>query len=414
MLGTLLSSMSRAETKTKTKAPPESPQLTQSTQSAVHKQKAKPANKQASSSSDARRDEQIETILSFFKTHRPKLVAGAKAAAAKKTKGSRSSSTWFKRLVALPKGPLYDVRIRRDVPMDKSGDTRADVLELEVVKGSTLLLICLLNDGKAKAYLAGHPSFEAMMKHRPTIATLVNIFGKIQKVPRDVLTVGKSYPYSGQDHKAVPIPIDLQPTFDLVESWIRHQGWAHSTTETQKQEQKEETTEDKLVLMGLVNYYLRTGSKIGAHSDDEREINPNVVVSYVAMSDPAHCRTFRIRDKASGEILLDIGWPDQMWGAMLGEFQSKLKHEVPWFASDEGTQRINLTVRIHRSSSSSSSSSSSTASPRSRKRKQPTADEASGSDSLAGGDADKTAVIPRPAKRAHVSSSSSSSSTDST
>jgi alkylated DNA repair dioxygenase AlkB len=365
---------------------------------AVHEQTA-----ELTSDENTRRDKQIETIIGFVKTHSPRSVDRAQSSAAAKTKGSKfKSGAALKRLVSLPKGPLYDVRIRRDVPLDKNKpNTRADFLELEIVKDSTLVLFRVLNSDdqldKTKTYTACHPSFDTLMKQRPTTATFVKLFGKLHQVPRDVLTMGQNYSYSGQNHAAVPIPDELQPTFHLVESWIRQQGWAQPTKEAQT-----DRKEEKLALMGLVNYYIKSGSKIGAHSDDEREINPSVVVSYVAMSDPAHSRTFRIRDKTTGEILLDIGWPDQMWGAMLGEFQSKLKHEVPWFSSDEGTQRINLTVRVHKSSSFLVSSSSSSSTP-SRKRKQPTADETPDSASVA--------VIPRPTKRAHVSSSASTVST---
>lgn len=94
----------------------------------------------------------------------------------------------------------------------------------------------------------------------------------------------------------------------------------------------------------LVNRY-RDGTKyIGAHSDDEKglESGPNKVVgvSFGAT------RTFRIRDKKSGNIVYNYEWESGTLVIMGGDFQKEFKHEIPQQKLVTG-ERISVTFRCH-------------------------------------------------------------------
>lgn len=75
----------------------------------------------------------------------------------------------------------------------------------------------------------------------------------------------------------------------------------------------------------LVNKYVDGNDYICAHSDDEKEISNVGVVSISFGSE----RKFRIRDKISKKIIVDIDMKSYDIIHMGGEFQNEFTHEIP-------------------------------------------------------------------------------------
>ena len=92
----------------------------------------------------------------------------------------------------------------------------------------------------------------------------------------------------------------------------------------------------------LVNEYPDGEHYIGKHSDDESALsNVGVVcVSYGAS------RKFRIRDKMSGNIVMDIPTTSNEIWIMGGDFQKEFTHEVP-VEKKIKSPRISFTFRRH-------------------------------------------------------------------
>jgi alkylated DNA repair dioxygenase AlkB len=92
----------------------------------------------------------------------------------------------------------------------------------------------------------------------------------------------------------------------------------------------------------LVNRYANGDDYIGAHSDDEKSLRTNGVVTISIGQE----RIFRIRDKKTKQIVSDIVIQDGDLYWMYGEFQKHFTHEIPKQKSAKGV-RISLTFRKH-------------------------------------------------------------------
>jgi alkylated DNA repair dioxygenase AlkB len=92
----------------------------------------------------------------------------------------------------------------------------------------------------------------------------------------------------------------------------------------------------------LINCYRDGNDYIGAHSDDERSLGNNGVVTISLGQE----RKFRIRDKKTKELLVDIMVKDGDLYHMKGDFQKHFTHEIPKQMSAKGT-RYSLTFRKH-------------------------------------------------------------------
>lgn len=94
----------------------------------------------------------------------------------------------------------------------------------------------------------------------------------------------------------------------------------------------------------LVNKYIDGSKSLGAHSDDEGALDKNRKM--VAGLAYGAVRTFRIRDKATNNIVLDYEHTPCTLIVMEGDFQSEFKHEIPkqLRVTDE---RISVTFRHH-------------------------------------------------------------------
>lgn len=97
----------------------------------------------------------------------------------------------------------------------------------------------------------------------------------------------------------------------------------------------------------LVNRYVDGTKKLGAHSDEESALDKTKrMVAGIAFGPGAAQRPFRIRDKRSGNIVLDVTWEPCTLLVMEGEFQSSFTHEIPerLRVKDE---RVSVTFRHH-------------------------------------------------------------------
>jgi len=93
----------------------------------------------------------------------------------------------------------------------------------------------------------------------------------------------------------------------------------------------------------LVNKYIDGNDTIGRHSDDEALLDMNVGV--IAISFGA-VRTFRIRNKITNQIEVDIPTNNDQIIQMSGDFQKEFTHEIP--VQKRITQpRFSLTFRRH-------------------------------------------------------------------
>lgn len=94
----------------------------------------------------------------------------------------------------------------------------------------------------------------------------------------------------------------------------------------------------------LVNRYVDGSKSIGAHSDDERFLDRSRKL-VVGLSFGA-TRTFRVREKRTKRIVLDVEQEPGMLVGMEGDFQSEFVHEVPCRLRVR-EPRVSLTFRRH-------------------------------------------------------------------
>lgn len=93
----------------------------------------------------------------------------------------------------------------------------------------------------------------------------------------------------------------------------------------------------------LVNKYENGNEYIGKHSDNERELHSGCGV--IAMSVGA-IRKFRIRDKKTNRIVLDVPTYPNKIIQMAGKFQEEFTHEIP-IEKKVKECRYSLTFRKH-------------------------------------------------------------------
>lgn len=92
----------------------------------------------------------------------------------------------------------------------------------------------------------------------------------------------------------------------------------------------------------LINRYLDGTDNIGAHSDDEKNLDKNGVV---ALSFGV-TRKFRIRNKKTKKIIMDIPTISKEIIHMGGDFQKEFTHEIPIQKKIKG-ERYSFTFRKH-------------------------------------------------------------------
>lgn len=168
-------------------------------------------------------------------------------------------------------------------------------------------------------------NFDELWRIHPEEYGQVSYMGKVVRTPRWQQTYLKDYFFSGCLHRALPLPQQLKPFFE----------WANTIVPN--------TMRFNQV---LVNWYANGKHYIGPHSDDERELVNYSPVLSVSLGQE---RIFRIRDKATKEIVVDIPMQSDTYVMMCGNIQKKYLHEVPKVSGkkgDEMDRRINITFRV--------------------------------------------------------------------
>ena len=95
----------------------------------------------------------------------------------------------------------------------------------------------------------------------------------------------------------------------------------------------------------LINHYRSTSDSIGKHSDSKKNLC-NGTVAAISVGIP---RTFRIRDKITGKIVIDIQTAHGQLLVMEGAFQDEFTHEIPVEKSKKVQgERVSITFRMHK------------------------------------------------------------------
>jgi alkylated DNA repair dioxygenase AlkB len=150
----------------------------------------------------------------------------------------------------------------------------------------------------------------------------IYIFGKEAIQHRDIAFFSNTsigYNYSNQLAKSVPLTNNLYELLDRIN--------------------KEFNTEFNGI---LVNKYKDGNDYIGAHSDDETNLDP---IGVICISSGVN-RIFRIRDKKTKKIIKDIYTDDNFIIHMGGDFQKEFTHEIPIQKKIE-LPRYSFTFRKH-------------------------------------------------------------------
>ena len=93
----------------------------------------------------------------------------------------------------------------------------------------------------------------------------------------------------------------------------------------------------------LVNKYEGGEEYLSAHSDNERDLSARVGVVGISYGEE---RNFRIRNKETNAIVLDLSTTEGMYIQMGGDFQKEFKHEIPIQRKKKGI-RYSFTFRKH-------------------------------------------------------------------
>jgi alkylated DNA repair dioxygenase AlkB len=160
------------------------------------------------------------------------------------------------------------------------------------------------------------------VKTRLSVRPEIMIFGKLAHQQRDVgffSDKSAGYKYSNRVIPAQPMTAEL---LDLLEFTNKEFGTSFNAI--------------------LVNRYLNGTQYIGKHSDDESNLTNDGVVS-LSYGTP---RIFRIRDKKTGTIVVDVKTVHSEFLQMGGDFQKKFTHEIP-IEKKINTPRMSFTFRKH-------------------------------------------------------------------
>ena len=170
--------------------------------------------------------------------------------------------------------------------------------------------------------------FDALWDLHPAEFGVVRMFDKIVSTPRWTQSYGRRYWYSGVMHEAEPVPELLKPLF----------AWVNSSALSSHCEGRTGTGEFNQL---LVNWYADGAHYIGPHCDNEAQIRASSPIVSVSLGAE---RVFRVRDRNTKKIALDLGMRDRSFLVMGGEMQRRFTHEVPKTKKESG-RRINVTFR---------------------------------------------------------------------
>jgi len=196
-------------------------------------------------------------------------------------------------------------------------------------------------------------TFEKLWKLHPKEYGKIYRGGKEIYVPRWQQAYGRSYNFSGMDHKALPIPKELAP-------WIDYANKNHSTYLAGLAN----TYSDKTPVYNqiLLNWYLDGNHSIGAHADDKTHfvksgLGETVVysISLYEKGTKGKPRILRMKPKkkkndtntSPNTDRLDITLTNGLVLVMGGMCQSTHTHQVPKQTKDPESYapRFNITLR---------------------------------------------------------------------
>jgi alkylated DNA repair dioxygenase AlkB len=183
---------------------------------------------------------------------------------------------------------------------------------------------------KDSSSLFSKNKFNYLWDNRCTTETYVTMFGKNVKVPRHQSSYGYDYEFSGQILKMEEsIENSIYSDYlKLVNSIDPYYGFNQLVT----------------------NCYADGSKYIGAHSDDETQME-EYIVSTLTLCEPSGVRKFRIRDKRTKKIVQDFETKHGFYYVMGGNMQKEFTHEIVKIGGKKGTdtgRRISLTFRKFR------------------------------------------------------------------
>lgn len=161
------------------------------------------------------------------------------------------------------------------------------------------------------------------VQHDFVVEPPISMWSKLVPQPRDIQfrsDESKGYFYSGQVAESQPLTDDMRSIMQ----------WANE-------------------LVGakfngiLLNRYRNGHKNVGPHSDSESGLDKHAGV--LAISHGA-VRKFRIRDKKTKQIVLDVPTRSTEAIQMAGDFQKHFKHEIPKETTVH-EERVSLTFRRH-------------------------------------------------------------------
>lgn len=184
--------------------------------------------------------------------------------------------------------------------------------------------------------------FQKLWDLHPSERGKVRMLGKVHSVPRYQQSYGRPYNFSGMLHDALPVPEEILP-------WLDHaNGQKHYSRMYGKDHRFNEV---------LINWYQDGNHHIGAHSDDERQLNKSekgeTIVYSITFQDGGLSRRLRLKPKVRRKDgkpnmdRLDITLSDGLLLVMGGLCQRTHKHQVPKETKDATAygRRVNLTFR---------------------------------------------------------------------
>lgn len=174
-------------------------------------------------------------------------------------------------------------------------------------------------------------TFNSLWSLHPQALGQVKMFGKLADTPRWQQSYGQPYKFSGLEHQALPVPPEVQPYLDYVNSLPQYGGGFN---------------------MALLNWYQDGRHHIGYHADDESQmkVSPSGETLVFSLSFGQQ-RTFSLKPKPEHE---KQGKPFKMELrsnlaiVMGGNCQKTHKHAILKVDGKKGKQmgrRINMTFR---------------------------------------------------------------------